>query len=109
MPQDISIPSDPLVWLLWFVLAGVGAFLLKVGLSLVESIKSNTVAVVSLTGKIEKLCEQQAAANALVHSQMGAHMNTIQREFDGLKREIRDVRGLRRGEDDGPTTSDGGR
>ena len=78
------------------VLAGVGIFLLKVGLGMVESTKANTIAVVGLTAGIGKLCEQQAAANQLVQSQMAAHMATLLRELDILKEEVRDAAGRSR-------------
>lgn len=90
--QDIAA-NNPLLWVLWSVLGGVGVFLMRVGLKLVDSVQNNTTAVVALTGKIEKLCEQQAIANANIHTQMAAHMETLKGEFKRVREEFYRTRG----------------
>lgn len=76
------------LYVLWSVLGGIGVFLLKVGLGLVTAVRDNTIANVTLSGKIEKLCEQQQQANSLVHAQMSQHMGTLRAEFDSVRDKI---------------------
>jgi hypothetical protein len=90
--QEVAA-NNPLLWVLWSVLAGVGVFLMRVGLRLVDSVQNNTTAVVALTGKIEKLCEQQSIANATIQAQMSSHLETLKGEFRRVIDEVRRTSG----------------
>lgn len=76
-PQLTTSQSWSVIALLYAVLAGVGAFLAKIGYDMVKSVQSNTMAVQRLAASLESLALAQKESSADMMKHMESHTDAV--------------------------------